>query len=56
MKTNSRIASALAVGFGAWLLTCCVKSIQKQSKVRVAKTHAKEAVQCWEGEGGAIKQ
>lgn len=54
MNSNARILGAVVVGVSTWLLTSYVQSIMKQKKKHTTKKLAKEAVQSWEGEGGAV--
>lgn len=54
MKKNTRILGAALVGVSTCLLTVYVRSLSKQKKLLVTKKLKKEAVQSWEGEGGAI--
>ena len=54
MKTNARILGAALVGVSTCLLTFYVRSLTKQNKLLDTKKLKKEAVQSWEGEGGAI--
>lgn len=54
MKNNARIFGAALVGVSTCLLTLYVRSLTKQKKLLDTKILKKEAVQSWEGEGGAI--
>jgi hypothetical protein len=53
MKNNRKLFGAVLAGVGAWLVTRVVQS-GKMRRQRVTKKIAKDAVQSWEGEGGAI--
>jgi hypothetical protein len=54
MGNSSRIGKAVMVGVGTWLLTCYVQGAIKRHHGRTTKKLTKEAVQSWEGEGGAV--
>ena len=54
MRSNVRIASAVAIGLGTWFLGCYLKDAAQQRHKRVTKKLTKEAVHAWEGEGGTI--
>lgn len=52
---NTRILSAVAVGAAAWLLARYVlHSLPVKQQKRVAKKMTREALNTWEGEGGAV--
>jgi len=54
MNTNSRIVAGVAVALGALFVAKYVHTASHYKKKVVAKKQVKEAVQSWEGEGGAI--
>lgn len=54
MTSNVRIVGAVLVGVGTILLANYVQGISTQKRKHVTKKLAKEAVQSWEGEGGAL--
>ena len=53
MKNNRKLIGAVLAGVGAWLITRYVQNVNTHRQ-RVTKKFAKDAVQSWEGEGGAI--
>ncbi|MEO8385550.1 MAG: hypothetical protein ABI583_09930 [Betaproteobacteria bacterium] len=54
MKCNARIAGAVLVGIGTILLANYAQGISAQHRKRITKKLAKEAVNAWEDEGGAV--
>jgi hypothetical protein len=54
MKGSTRIAGAVLAGLGTWLLAGYFQGIMRQRRGHANKKLAKEAVQSWEGEGGAL--
>ncbi|MCY7386939.1 MAG: hypothetical protein LH481_02575 [Burkholderiales bacterium] len=54
MKSNKRMVGAVVVGLTTWLLATYFQTGRKHTKKLVTRKLAKEAVQSWEGEGGAI--
>ena len=54
MNSNTRLMGAVLVGMSACVLANVFHSNRKLSKKLVTKKLAKEAVQSWEGEGGAL--
>jgi hypothetical protein len=54
MKCNTQIVGAVLAGIGAVFLANYIQNISTQKRKVVTKKLAKEAVQSWEGEGGAI--
>ena len=54
MRSNARIVGAVLAGLGTILLANYVQGISTKKRKHVTKKLAKEAVQSWEGEGGAI--
>ena len=54
MKSNSQFVGAVLVGVSTWLLASYFQNAIRRHQKRVSKQLAKEAHQCWEGEGGTI--
>ena len=54
MKSNTQIVGAVLAGIGTLVLANHFHSSRKLNKKLVTKKLAKEAVQSWEGEGGAL--
>ena len=54
MKSNTQIVGAVLVGLSACVLANLFQNHRKLTKKLVTKKLAKEAVQSWEGEGGAL--
>lgn len=54
MKGNSRIIGVVLAGVSTWLLASYLQSAMRRHHKKVSKQLAKEAHQCWEGEGGTI--
>lgn len=54
MNTNSRIVAGVAAALGALFVAKVAHTASRDKKKIVAKKQVKEAVQSWEGEGGAI--
>ena len=54
MNTNSRIVAGVAAALGALFVAKYAHTASGHKKKLVAKKQVKEAVQSWEGEGGAI--
>jgi hypothetical protein len=55
MNNNRKLFGAVLAGVGTWLITRYVQNV-KTHRQRVTKKVAKDAVQSWEGEGGAIPE
>ncbi len=53
MNTNLRIAAGVAAALGALLVAKYAHTASRDKKKLVARKQVKEAVQSWEGEGGA---
>jgi uncharacterized membrane protein YbaN (DUF454 family) len=54
MKSNTQIVGAVLAGLCTLVLANHFQSNRKLTKKLVTKKLAKEAVQSWEGEGGAL--
>ena len=54
MNTNSRIVAGVAAALGALFVAKYAHTASRGKRKLIAKKQIKEAVQSWEGEGGAI--